>query len=82
MTSGKITHEDKEIWWWNEEVAERIKEKKVTRQVYNNNGSEANKERLIDTNRGREGRSGHIAKAEAREEIYQELEAVEGQKKF
>ena len=81
MTSGKGPPDDKETWWWNDEVAESIRNKKATKKEYYLNRTVENKERLKVSNKAAK-KAVAIAKAEAREEIYEELETEEGQKKI
>ncbi|KAK4299957.1 hypothetical protein Pmani_027812 [Petrolisthes manimaculis] len=80
-TSGKGPPNDKETWWWNEEVAECIKEKKEAKKSYYRNRNDANRERLKLANKAAK-KAVAIATAEAREDAYEELETMDGQKKI
>jgi len=81
MTSGKGPPNDKETWWWKEEISETIKQKKITRKEYYKNRNEENEERLKTANKAAK-KAVAVAKAEAREEMYQELDTRGGQKKI
>lgn len=80
-TSGKGPPNDKETWWWNEEVAECIKEKKEAKKSYYRNGNDANRERLKLANKAAK-KAEAVAKAEAREDAYEELKTIYGEKKI
>nr|XP_027232040.1 uncharacterized protein LOC113823570 [Penaeus vannamei] len=80
MTSGKGPPNDKETWWWKEEILETIKQK-ITRKEYYKNRNEENEERLKTANKAAK-KAVAVAKTETREEMYQELDTRGGQKKI
>nr|XP_027232843.1 uncharacterized protein LOC113824304 [Penaeus vannamei] len=80
MTSGKGPPNDKETWWWKEELSETIKQK-IARKEYYKNRNEENKVRPKTANKAAE-KAVAVAKAEAREEMYQKLDTRGGQKKI
>ena len=80
-TSGKGPPDDKESWWWDEEVAECVREKKEAKKRYYAERNQANRDILRRANKVAK-KAVAVARAKAREELYEELETREGQKKI
>ena len=80
-TSGKSPPNGKETWWWNVEVAEVIMEKKVGKKEHYDEKNQIYRERLRVADKAAKKAVAN-ARAEAREEMYELLETVEGQKKI
>ena len=80
-TSGKGPPNGREIWLWNVEVAEAIKEKKMAKKEYYDERNQINRERLRAADKAAKKAVAN-ARAEAREEMYELLETVEEQKKI
>ena len=79
-TSGKGPPNDKETWWWNEEVEKCIKKKKEAKKKYYADRNQNNRDILRRANKAAK-KAVAVARAKASEEMYEELETIEGQKK-
>ena len=78
-TSGKDPPQDKETWWWNNEVREKVKEKKEAKKTYDRMGNEEKERAYREANKEAK-RAVAQAKARAREDMYDKLETREGEK--
>ncbi|KAL1454893.1 hypothetical protein WDU94_009023 [Cyamophila willieti] len=78
-TSGKGRPKDKETWWWNEEVAKCIKEKKEAKKKWDRSNQSEDK---VEYKKAKKESKRAVAQAKAREldKIYKELETPEGEK--
>ncbi|XP_068250581.1 uncharacterized protein [Palaemon carinicauda] len=79
-TSGRRITNDKELWWWNDEVQERVKTKKEAKKKVDLSGQEQDKENYKEAKK--ETRAVAKGKAEKLNEVYKEMETPEGQKKI
>ena len=68
---------DRETWWWNEKVQDSIKEKKAWDKIRDENIKKMYKEKK---NKAKKAVS--MAKKRAYEDLYDRLEAKEGEKKL
>ena len=73
--------DDKETWWWCDEVSECIKNKKKAKKKYYAEINQTNREALRRANKAAK-KAVAVARAKARESIYDELETIEGQTKM
>ena len=80
-TSGKRPPGDKESWWWNEDVQEVVKAKKVAKKAWDKYSQQGDRERY-DRHKKDAKKTVAQAKAQALNEIYEELETPEGEKKI
>jgi exonuclease III len=80
-TSGKKAPADKETWWWNEEVQNIVKKKKVLRKEWDRTGNQDDKEKYKEAKK--EAKQ-IVAEAKSRvwDDLYGELETSEGEKKL
>ena len=80
-SSGRKPPNDKESWWWNEEVQAQVKSKKVAKKKADLSNLVQDKE---DYKKAKKEASRAVAKAmaETLNEIYEELETPEGEKKI
>lgn len=80
VSSGQ-RKEDKETWWWNDEVQESVQRKKLAKKRWDSERTEEN--RLEYKERTREvKREVAKAKQKAYEELYQRLDTREGEKEL
>ena len=80
-TSGKDPPQDKETWWWNNEVREKVKENMEAKKTYDRMGNEEAKRAYREAIKGAK-RAVAQAKARAREDMYDKLETREGEKRI
>lgn len=73
VTTGKGPPEDKEAWWWNEEVQKAIKVKKDAKKQWDLTGRQEDRE-AYKTAKKKAKRAVAKAKAEAVDGAYEELE--------
>ena len=80
-SSGRKPPNDKESWWWNEEVQEWVRNKKAAKKKADLSGLEQDK---VDYKQAKKEASRAVAKAKAEtlNEVYEELETPEGEKKI
>ena len=78
VTSGR-RKEDKETWWWNEEVQESIREKRMAKKKWDRLGDNKSKQQYKESSRKTKQ---EVAKAkdEACDELYKRLNTKEGEK--
>ena len=78
-TSGKISTEGRrETWWWNQEVQEKLNEKRKAKKVWDTIRDDANK---LPNKIARKQAKREVAKTrnKAYEELYEKLETKEGE---
>ena len=80
-TTGKCAPDDKETWWWNDEVQAAVKKKKTLKRVWDTTGDQRDKE-VYKAAKANARRKVAQAKSRAWDEIYGELETLQGQKKL
>ena len=80
-SSGRKPPNDKESWWWNEEVQEQVKNKKEAKKKADLSGIEQDKEDYKQAKKEAK-REAAKAMAETLSEVYEELETPEGEKKI
>ena len=81
-TSGKIsTAGRRETWWWNQEVQEKLKDKRNAKKVWDIMRNDASK-LAYKTARKQATREVAKAKNKAYEELYEKLETKEGENEF
>ena len=80
-TSGKSAPADKETWWWNEEVQRSVSKKKELKKKWDTSGSQEDRERYKEAKREAK-RTVAIAKDQAWNELFGEMETPEGEKKL
>ncbi|KAK3894199.1 hypothetical protein Pcinc_002033 [Petrolisthes cinctipes] len=80
-TSGRGAPQDKESWWWNREVQEKIRLKKEAKKKWDLSGRDDDK---VAAKAAKKEAKKAVAQAKARavNEIYEDLETTEGQKKI
>ncbi|KAK3552730.1 hypothetical protein QTP86_021110 [Hemibagrus guttatus] len=78
VSSGR-RKEDKETWWWNEEVQDRIQRKRLAKKKWDMDRTEENRQEYKELQR-RVKREVSKAKQKAYEELYTRLDTREGQK--
>ncbi|KAJ8375265.1 hypothetical protein SKAU_G00058450 [Synaphobranchus kaupii] len=80
VSSGQ-RKEDKETWWWNEEVQESIQRKRLAKKKWDSQGDEES--RQVYTEKRREAKR-EVAKAKERafSELYKRLDTKEGEKEL
>ncbi|MCJ8749607.1 hypothetical protein PDJAM_G00178230 [Pangasius djambal] len=78
MSSGR-RKEDKETWWWNEEVQDSIQRKRLAKKKWDMDRTEENRQEYKELQR-RVKREVSKAKQEAYDELYTRLDTREGQK--
>ena len=77
-TSGKVSKAGRrETWWWNQEVQEKLKNKKKAKKAWNNIRDDASK-LAYKTARKQAKREVAKARNKAYEELYEKLETKEG----
>ncbi|XP_008472495.1 uncharacterized protein LOC103509649, partial [Diaphorina citri] len=80
-TSGKGGPQDKETWWWNDEVKVAIKKKKDMKKKWDLSGRDEDKREYREANK-ESTKAVAIAKVKELDEVYKELETPEGEKKI
>ncbi|KAK3518041.1 hypothetical protein QTP70_033203, partial [Hemibagrus guttatus] len=78
VSSGR-RKEDKENWWWNEEVQESIQRKRLAKKKWDMDRTEENRQEYKESQR-RVKREVSKANQKAYDELYTKLETREGQK--
>ncbi|MCJ8735585.1 hypothetical protein PDJAM_G00248890 [Pangasius djambal] len=78
VSSGR-RKEDKETWWWNEEVQDSIQRKRLARKKWDMDRTKENRQEYKELQR-RVKREVSKAKQEAYDELYTRLDTREGQK--
>ncbi|MCJ8749343.1 hypothetical protein PDJAM_G00175160 [Pangasius djambal] len=78
VSSGR-RKEDKETWWWNEEVQDSIQGKRLAKKKWDMDRTEENRQEYKELQR-RVKREVAKAKQEAYDELYTRLDTREGQK--
>ncbi|KAK3536514.1 hypothetical protein QTP86_013837 [Hemibagrus guttatus] len=78
VSSGR-RKEDKETWWWNEEVQDSIQRKRLAKKKWNMDRTEENRQEYKELQR-RVKREVSKTKQEAYDELYTRLDTREGQK--
>ena len=76
MTSGK-RKENRETWWWNKEVQDSIKEKKLAKKNWDTQNSEESRQAYKQASCKAKR---DVAKAKAYDELYMKLDTQEGEK--
>ena len=80
MTFNK-RKEDKETWWWNEEVQKSIKEKKEAKKAWDKIRDENNK-KVYKEKKNKAKKAVAMAKGRAYDDFYDRLETKEGEKEL
>ncbi|KAK3552554.1 hypothetical protein QTP86_014821, partial [Hemibagrus guttatus] len=78
VSSGR-RKEDKETWWWNEEVQDSIQRKRLTKKKWDIDRTEENRQEYKELQR-RVKREVSKAKQKAYDELYTRLDTREGEK--
>ncbi|KAK3540385.1 hypothetical protein QTP70_030406 [Hemibagrus guttatus] len=78
VSSGR-RKEDKETWWWNEEVQDSIQRKRLAKKKWDMDRTEENRQEYKELQR-REKREMSKAKQKAYDELYTRLDTREGEK--
>ncbi|KAK3509656.1 hypothetical protein QTP70_008401 [Hemibagrus guttatus] len=78
VSSGR-RKEDKETWWWNEEVQDSIQRKRLAKKKWDMDRTEENRQEYKELHR-RVKRKVSKAKQKAYEELYTRLDTREGEK--
>ncbi|KAK3518575.1 hypothetical protein QTP70_004096 [Hemibagrus guttatus] len=78
VSSGR-RKEDKETWWWNEEVQDSIQRKRLAKKKWDRDRTEENRQEYKELQR-RVKREVSKAKQKAYEELYTRLDTREGEK--
>ncbi|KAK3552006.1 hypothetical protein QTP70_031600, partial [Hemibagrus guttatus] len=78
VSSGR-RKEDKEIWWWNEEVQDSIQRKRLAKKKWDMDRTEENRQEYKELQR-RVKREVSKAKEKAYDELYTRLDTREGEK--
>ncbi|KAK3539695.1 hypothetical protein QTP70_012022 [Hemibagrus guttatus] len=72
-------NEDKETWWWNEEVQDSIQRKRLAKKKWDMDRTEENRQEYKELQR-RVKREVSKAKQKAYDELYTRLDTREGEK--
>ncbi|KAK3548364.1 hypothetical protein QTP70_011388 [Hemibagrus guttatus] len=80
VSSGR-RKEDKETWWWNEEVQDSIQRKRLAKKKWDMDRTEENRQEYKELQR-RVKRKVSKAKQKAYEELYTRLDTREGEKEL
>ncbi|KAK3528813.1 hypothetical protein QTP70_011605 [Hemibagrus guttatus] len=78
VSSGR-RKEDKETWWWNEEVQDSIQRKRLAKKKWDMDRTEENRQEYKELQR-RVKREVSMAKQKAYDELYTRLDTREGEK--
>ena len=81
MTTGRRPPGDKETWWWNDKVQEVIKAKKVAKKIWETSRRQEDKDIYRQANKAAK-KAVATNKALAMNELYEELETPEGERKI
>ncbi|KAK3543292.1 hypothetical protein QTP70_014047, partial [Hemibagrus guttatus] len=79
MVCKNKSKEDKETWWWNEEVQDSIQRKRLAKKKWDMNRTEKNRQEYKELQR-RVKREVSKAKQKAYDELYTRLDTREGEK--
>ena len=77
--SSKQRKEDKETWWWNEEVQESIRKKRLAKKMWDIQRDEESKQEYKEMRREAKKEVAK-AKSKAYDELYEGLDTKEGEK--
>ena len=80
-SSGKKPRNGKESWWWSSNCKEKIEKKKEMKKAYDKERTEERKAMLKDANKEAK-RAVAQAHAAALQDMYENLETKEGQKRI
>ncbi|KAK3525786.1 hypothetical protein QTP70_007548 [Hemibagrus guttatus] len=80
LSSGR-RKEDKETWWWNEEVQDSIQRKRLAKKKWDMDRTEENRQEYKELQR-KVNREVSKAKQKAYDELYTRLDTREGEKDF
>ena len=75
--SGKRGREDRETWWWNQEVQQAVKEKKEAKKQWDGARDDESKERYKKAKK-KAKRTVAKVKNKAFQDLYERLETKEG----
>ncbi|KAK3544185.1 hypothetical protein QTP86_008287 [Hemibagrus guttatus] len=78
VSSGR-RKEDKETWWWNEEVQDSVQRKRLAKKKWDMDRTEENRQEYKKLQR-RVKREESIAKQKAYDKLYTRLDTIEGEK--
>ena len=78
-TTGKGANNEKEAWWWNEDVQKAVKEKRLKFEKCQQSRCDEDKEVFREVNK-RAKREVAKAKESADKYLYDKLDSIEGQK--
>ncbi|KAK3523638.1 hypothetical protein QTP70_005838 [Hemibagrus guttatus] len=78
-TGRKVLKEDKETWWWNEEVQDSVQRKRLAKKKWDMDRTEENRQEYKELQR-RVKRELSKAKQKAYDELYTRLDTREGEK--
>ena len=81
MTTGRRPPGDKETWWWNGKVQEVIKAKKMAKNIWETSRRQEDKDIYRQANKAAK-KEVATNKALAINELYEELETQEGERKI
>ena len=79
QTTGKGAYNEKEAWWWNEEVQKAVKEKRLKFKQYQQSRCDEDKYDFREANK-RAKREVAKAKESAYKDLYDRLDSIDGQK--
>ena len=79
QTTGKGAYNEKEAWWWNEEVQKAVKEKILKFKQYQQSRCDEDKYDFREANK-RAKREVAKAKESAYKDLYDKLDSIDGQK--
>ena len=78
QTTGKGAYNEKEAWWWNEEVQKAVNEKRLKFKQYQQSRCDEDKEEFKEANK-RAKREVAKAKESAYKDLYDKLDSIEWQ---
>ena len=81
MTTGRIHYVDKETWRWNDEVKDAIRAKKEAKKKWDAAESQEKRDIYRQTNKEAKKEVAR-SKAHAMDEVYNELDTPEGERKI
>ena len=81
VTTGRIPPGDKETWWWNDEVRDAIRAKKEAKKKWETSGRHEERNIYRQANKAAK-KEVAISKAHAMDEVFNELETPEGERKI
>ncbi|KAK3518093.1 hypothetical protein QTP70_033313 [Hemibagrus guttatus] len=79
VSSGR-RKEDKETWWWNEEVQDSVQRKRLAKKKWDMDRTEENRQEYKELQHRGGGREVSKAKQKAYDELYTRLDTREGEK--